>query len=361
MEKKTFWQRSEDYARKVSGEIIEQIKAGVAPWQKPWKPGEAISAENFSTGQKYTGGNSLYLMSRAIRDGRGDNRWGTYNQIQAAGGQVRRGEKGTRVLFFKDRTARALKDEQGKVLKDKDGKTIYEEEQQAYPMCKQYTVFNVEQADGLELKPRSRQARPEWDAHRDAEKVIEAAGPAVQHVAGDRAYYRMAEDKVVLPEPSQFPTRNGYYQTALHECGHSTGHPDRMDRDTLKEGMEKGFGSPEYAREELRAEISAMMTGERIGVGHDPQRGAAYVKGWVEVLEKDPHEIHRAARDAQKMSNYLMDRAIEREVEAPVQEKTAAEFTRQYSHARGPQTSHAPKQPTEQPAHQQQRDMGPGR
>ncbi len=361
MEKKTFWQRSEDYAKKVSGEIIEQIKAGVAPWQKPWKPGEAISAENFSTGQKYTGGNSLYLMSRAIRDGRGDNRWGTYNQIQAAGGQVRKGEKGTRVLFFKDRTERALKDEQGKVLKDKDGKTIYEEEQRSHPICKQYTVFNVEQADGLELKPRSRQARPAWDAHRDAEKVIEAAGPTVQHVAGDRAYYRMAEDKVVLPEPSQFPTRNGYYQTALHECGHSTGHPDRMNRDRLKEGLEKGFGSPEYAREELRAEISAMMTGERIGVGHDPQRGAAYVKGWVEVLEKDPHEIHRAARDAQKMSNYLMDRAIEREVEAPVKEKTAAEWTRQYSHARGPQIGHAPKQPTEQPAQQQQRDMGPGR
>ena len=361
MEKKTFWQGSEEYAKKVSGEIVKQIKAGVAPWQKPWKPGEQSSPENFSTGNKYTGGNSLYLMSRAIRDGRGENRWGTYNQIREAGGQVRKGEKGTTVLFFKDRTKKAAKDEQGKTVKDKDGKTIYEEEQRAYPMCKQYTVFNVEQADGLELKPRAVQARPEWDAHRDAEKVIEAAGPTVQHVAGDRAYYRMAEDKVVLPEPSQFATRNGYYQTALHECGHSTGHPDRMDRDTLKEGMEKGFGSSEYAREELRAEISAMMTGERVGVGHDPQRGAAYVENWVAVLEKDPHEIHRAARDAQKMSKYLMDRAIEREVEAPVKEKTAAELTQQYSHACGPQISHTPKQPTEQLAQQQQRDMEPSR
>ena len=73
-----------------------------------------------------------------------------------------------------------------------------------------------------------------------------------------------------------------------------------MNRDTLKDGLDKGFGSPEYAREELRAEISAMMTGERVGVGHDPQRGAAYVENWVAVLEKDPHEIHRAARDAQQ-------------------------------------------------------------
>ena len=274
MAKKSFWQRGEDYAKKVSDELIDQIKRGVAPWQKPWKPGEQISAENFSTGQKYSGGNSLYLMSRGIREGRGDNRWGTYNQIREAGGQVRKGEKGTQVLFFTDRTAKAAKDEQGKTLKDKEGKTIYEEEQRSRPICKQYTVFNVEQAEGLELKPREGRVRPEWDAHRDAEKVIAAAGPKVEHVAGDRAYYRIAEDKIVLPEPSQFPTRNGYYQTALHECGHSTGHPDRMNRDTLKDGLENGFGSSEYAREELRAEISAMMTGERVGVGHDPQRGA---------------------------------------------------------------------------------------
>ena len=206
MAKKSFWQRSEDYAKKVSNELIEQIKRGVAPWQKPWKPGERISAENFSTGKRYTGGNSLYLMSRGIRDGRGDNRWGTYNQIREAGGQVRKGERGTQVLFFTDRTAKAAKDEQGKTLKDKEGKTIYEEEQRSRPICKQYTVFNVEQADGLELKPREGQVRPEWDAHRDAEKVIAASGPTVQHVAGDRAYYRIAEDKVVLPEPGQFPT-----------------------------------------------------------------------------------------------------------------------------------------------------------
>ena len=345
---KSFWQRGEDYAKKVSSEIIDQIKAGVAPWQKPWKPGEQISAENFSTGQKYSGGNSLYLMSRAIRDGRGDNRWGTYNQIREAGGQVRKGEKGTQVLFFTDRNSRVAKDEKGQTMKNKEGKTIYEEQKRETPICKQYTVFNVEQAEGLELKPREGQVRPEWDSHRDAEKVIAANGATVEHVAGDRAYYRMAEDKVVLPEPGQFPTRNGYYQTALHECGHATGHPDRMDRETLKEGLANGFGSPEYAREELRAEISAMMTGERVGVGHDPQRGAAYVENWVKVLEKDPHEIHRAARDAQKMTDHLMERAINREVATPSKEKSRAELTQEYSHARGAQISQTPKQSPEQ-------------
>ena len=104
-----------------------------------------------------------------------------------------------------------------------------------------------------------------------------------------------------------------------------------------------------------------MMTGERVGVGHDPQRGAAYVENWVKVLEKDPHEIHRAARDAQKMSDYLMKRAIDREVANPSKEKTRAELTHEYSHARGPQISQTPKQPTQQPAQTQQRDVGPSR
>ena len=111
----------------MSSEIIEQIKKGTAPWMKPWKPGEQIGARNVATGKAYTGGNSLYLMSRQISEGRGDNRWGTYRQIEAAGGQVRRGEKGTQVLFYQNRTEQPAKDETGKIRKDKEGKTIYEE------------------------------------------------------------------------------------------------------------------------------------------------------------------------------------------------------------------------------------------
>ena len=283
--KRTYFQRSEDYAKQVSSEIIEQIKKGTAPWQKPWKPGEQHSPSNLATGKAYTGGNSLYLMSRQISEGRGDNRWGTYRQIEAAGGQVRRGEQGTKVLFYQNRTEQPAKDETGKIRKDKEGKTIYEETERSQAVMRQYTVFNVEQTDGLKLPSREAEATPEWDTHREADKVLRASGAKVQHVpGGDRAYYRMAEDKIVLPDPSQFATRNGYYQTALHEAGHSTGHHERMNRDTLKEGMAAGFGSPEYAREELRAEISAMMTGEQVGVGHDPQRGAAYVENWVAVL-----------------------------------------------------------------------------
>ena len=105
-------------------------------------------------------------------------------------------------------------------------------------MTRQYTVFNIEQADGLDLPSRFfQQPLPEWATHGDAEKVIEASGATVEHVAGDRAYYRAAEDKVVLPKHDHFPTRNGYYQTALHECAqldrapgsHGPGHAQRRD------------------------------------------------------------------------------------------------------------------------------------
>ena len=206
--KQTYYERSEAYAKQVSGEIIEQIKKGTAPWQKPWKPGEQIGATNVATGKAYTGGNSLYLMSRQISEGRGDNRWGTYRQIEALGGQVRRGEKGTQVLFYQNRTEQPAKDEAGKIRKDKDGKTIYEETENARPVMRQYTVFNVDQADGLKLPPRESPTTPEWDTHREADKVLRASGAKVQHVpGGDRAYYSPTEDKIVLPDPSQFASR----------------------------------------------------------------------------------------------------------------------------------------------------------
>ncbi len=352
-----FWERSKEYARQVSDEIIEQIKAGVAPWQKPWRPGEKCTPENFSTGKSYTGGNSLYLMSRGIRQSRGDNRWGTYGQIEAAGGQVRKGERGTKVLFFTDRARETIKDEAGQPLKDKDGKQVYEEYRRSQPVVRQYTVFNVEQADGLNLPSRTAQAPPEWQAHREADRLIDASGVAVSHVAGDRAYYNMHQDKVVLPEREQFPTANAYYQTAMHELGHATGHPERMDRESLKEGLDKGFGSPEYAREELRAEISAMMTGERVGVGHDPKRGAAYVENWVKVLEEDPREIHRAAGEAQRMSDYLTGRTQTRETPGKEQKDG---LTQKYSHAQGPQISQTPS-PTPQQGKELQRNTGPSR
>ena len=238
-------------------------------------------------------------------------RWGTYRQIQARGGQVRKGERGTRILSFQDKRRIAVTDERGKPRRDAEGGKLYRYEKLKVPYVRQYTVFNAEQADGL---PERANPTPEplWKTHQEAERVMGDAGVPVRHVRGDRAYYHMKRDEIVLPERGQFPSANHYYQTALHELGHSTGHEDRMNRATLIEGISGGFGSSQYAREELRAEISAMMTGERVGVGHDPARGAAYVEGWIQALEEDPREIRRAAADAQKISDFVLERHRER-------------------------------------------------
>ena len=110
----------------------------------------------------------------------------------------------------------------------------------------------------------------------------------------------MRQDEIVLPLPGQFPNSLAYYQTALHEAVHATGHAERLNRSTLIEGIGDGYGSPTYAREELRAEIGAMMAGGMLGIGSDPDRGAAYVEGWLAALEEDTREIYRACRDAAK-------------------------------------------------------------
>ena len=129
-------------------------------------------------------------------------------------------------------------------------------------------------------------------------------------MAGDRAYYSLKDDRVVLPERSQFDSQSAYTHTALHELGHATGHPDRLNRSTLVN--HGGFGTETYAREELRAEIAAMMSGEQLGVGHEPRHGAAYVSSWIKALENDPKEIRAAAVDAQRISDWLLSRERER-------------------------------------------------
>ncbi|MXX77337.1 MAG: DUF1738 domain-containing protein [Holophagales bacterium] len=308
-----------DYHRQVADKLIEQLKAGTAPFQKPWKPGERSLPENLTTGRRYRGGNSLFLSVAAQDKGYTDNRWGTYRQIVGAGGHVKKGERGTKVLFFSTEKVEQAKDEQGRPRLTDSGEPVYERRETDRPYVRTYTVFNAEQTGGLPERPPA-SPEPEWKAHEQAEAIIEASGVDVRHQAGDRAYYNVRKDQVVLPEPGQFPSAGSYYQTAIHELGHATGHPDRLNRDTLG----KKFGSPEYAREELRAEIAAMMTGEKIGLGHEPQNAsAAYVASWVKALEDDPREIYRAAADAERISRYLIEPARERieqrEQQAPKQ------------------------------------------
>ena len=319
---KTGPSKLQDYHERVADLVIKQIKDGVAPWQKPWKPGEKALPENLASGNRYSGGNSLHLAAAAQERGYSDNRWGTLKQINRQGGRIRKGERGVSVLWVQHTRQVKATDEKGKPVLDSDGKPTYREERLNPPHVKTYTVFNAEQADRLPSRPTPA-TKPAWKAHQQAENVLKASGVRIRNRKGDEASYNLAKDEIVLPNKSQFPSRSQYYQTALHEVGHATGHPDRMNRESLQKGIEAGFGSEAYAKEEMRAEISAMMTGERIGVGHDPSRGAAYVESWVEVLKKDPLEIRHAAGDAQKMSDYVMRRGREREAQQQAEPQKA--------------------------------------
>ena len=349
--------KTDEYHQKFADQIVEQIRQGNAPWQKPWKPGEESLPKNLSSGKEYRGGNSMYLSVAQEAKGYSDNRWGTYKQIQAAGGHVRKGEKGTRILSFQDHKQIAVTDKAGKPVHDAEGDKVYRYERLNHPMVRQYTVFNADQADGLKLPERPAQ-QPEWKAHANAEAVIRASGVRINHVQGDRAFYNLQSDRVTLPERGQFPSASHYYQTAMHELGHATGHESRLNRPSLQEGVKAGFGSEAYAKEELRAEISAMMSGQRVGVGHDPSRGAAYVEGWLKALKDDPREIYRASSEAQKMSDHLVAPMREKAAE---QEKKQGELAQKYSHQNGPQISHTPSPEAKAQTQQLEREVTPSR
>ena len=209
---------------------------------------------------------------QALDRGYADPRWGGYRQIQEAGGHVRKGKKGTPTMYVEWRHRRKTLDDRGNPIPDENGRPKLEWVQRDRPIVKLHHVFNVERTEGLQLRSLAKAAR-EWEGHERAEALIRSSGVRVDHVAGDRAYYSLKDDRVVLPDRSQFDSPSAYTHTALHELGHATGHPDRLNPPTLvKHG---NFGSEDYARDELRAEIAAMMTGEQLRVGHEPRPGTA--------------------------------------------------------------------------------------
>ena len=281
----------------VAEKLIEHLKQGTAPWQKPWEPGQvgANLPLNPTTGKRYQGINALQLMSE-VRD---DQRWMTYKQAAAVDAQVRKGEKGTQIQYWKFSEDQARTDEAGKPVLDADGAQVKDSVTLERPRVFFATVFNAEQIDGLPpAAPGSPQA---WSAVERAEEILQACGAEIINSAQDRAFYRMATDTIHLPDKSRFPSADNYYATALHELGHWSGHPSRLDRD-----LAHPFGSEGYAREELRAEIASMILGDELGIGHDPGQHAAYVGSWIKALQEDPLEIFRAAADAEKIQSYVV-------------------------------------------------------
>ncbi|MGC6373688.1 zincin-like metallopeptidase domain-containing protein [Pseudomonas sp. S2.OTC.A_B10] len=279
----------------VAERLIEQLKQGTAPWQMPWKAGDGggMMPFNPTTGKRYKGINAIHLLSQ----GREDQRWLTFNQAKAVGAQVRKGEKSTSIQYWKFEEEQTKRDENNKPVLNGNGDPVKVRVRLERPKMFMANVFNAEQIDGL---PAYQKPAQTWNALERAETILQASGADIRH-GGDRAFYRPSTDNIQLPEKAQFPTADNYYATALHELGHWTGHGSRLDRD-----LANPFGSEGYAKEELRAEISSMILGDELGIGHDPSQHASYVQSWIKVLQNDPLEIFRAASDAEKIQTFVL-------------------------------------------------------
>lgn len=288
-----------EYVDQVASRIIEQLKTGTAPWIKPWEPGQRSMPFNPTTGNDYKGMNALWLMSQADNRGYQDSRWMTFKQASQVDARINKGEKGTTIQYWQWDKQVPATDAEGKPLKDPDGKPVLATVRLQVPRCFNATVFNASQMSGIE--PETRSALPAWERHEQAERILSQSEADIQFQAGNRAFYQPRTDRIVLPERGQFPTADNFYATALHELGHWTGHESRLNRDLVHP-----FGSDGYAKEELRAEISSLMLGDRLSIGHDPSQHVAYIGSWVKALEEDPYEIFRAASDAEKIQRFVM-------------------------------------------------------
>ncbi|MCI0423601.1 MAG: ssDNA-binding domain-containing protein, partial [Acidobacteria bacterium] len=270
------------------------LEQGTAPWQKPWQAGVLELPFNPVSGKPYRGGNVVQLMVVASSKGYDDPRWLTYRQAQENGWQVRRGEKGTQVEFwqFPNSGSKLDGDSRDETAKSQRDSFIY----------RAYTVFNAKQLDGIPA--HTPKVRQEWEVLKSAEAILRNSGARIIHDQSDRAFYNRSTDTIHLPPTGAFKTAIDYYATALHELVHHSGHPDRLNRETLNESYR--FGDLNYAREELRAELASVFLMAERGIPHNPERHAAYLNSWVDALRSDKHEIFRAARDAHKAADLLL-------------------------------------------------------
>jgi antirestriction protein ArdC/phage/plasmid primase-like uncharacterized protein len=308
-----------DFARRLAEKLIEQLKAGTAPWQQDWVEGRRSIPYNPTTGNRYRGVNILALMAT----GRSDPRWMTYRQTQARGWQVRRGEKGTQIQYWIWDETRTRLGKDGNLELDKDGNPIRDLVRLSRPKVMVAAVFNAEQIDGIPgLEPMP---QLQWDPVEKAEKLLRASQAKIEHSQAGGAFYRAGTDTIYLPARERFSEGAAYYAVALHELGHWTGHPNRLDRD-----LGHPFGTEGYAREELRAEIASMIMGWELGIGYDHRQHAGYVDNWVKILMDTPTEILYAAADAEKISEYVQTLEQKREV---TQTQEPTEVKEQIPHA----------------------------
>jgi putative DNA primase/helicase len=285
------------YAERVAQTLIEQLEQGTAPLVKPWRAGERFMPYNPISAQTYRGINAFNLLMAGSQYS--DARWLTYGQARSLGGQVRRGETGAVIQYWKFREQHTLLDETGVPVLDAQGEPIKLTAELERPQLFSAVVFNAEQADGLPPVP-SRRPPSERQRHEIVEQILAGLGITLRHVSGDRAAYHPGTDAITLPERGHFPTADAYYAAALPQAARATGHSGRLGRD-----LTHPRGSPGHAREQLRVAIASLILGEELGVGYHPGQHGAVVGQWITILQEEPAEIFRAAADAETIVRFL--------------------------------------------------------
>jgi len=280
----------------VTARIVAELEAGRVPWVQPWGVSGAVGPalpRNAVSGRVYSGINILILWSAVIAAGYPTQGWLTFRQALDAGGNVRKGERGTMVVYadrFVPEGEKERAAESGDAAK-------------AIPFLKRFVVFNVAQCEGLgaglapELLPLA-----EREIVPAAEALIAASGVDVR-VGGDEAFYVPSADYVQVPPQPAFFDQINYYRTCLHELTHATGHASRLNRKLLN-----AFGSKHYAREELVAEMGSAFLCAALGIA-PTVRHADYIGCWLDVLREDNRAVFRAASAASKAADWLLARA----------------------------------------------------
>ena len=285
--------------------FIDCLKKDTIPWHRSWSAKQRPF--NAVTNTTYRGVNSLWLSYNQFVREFDDPRWCTFKQAQTQGWKIKPGSKGTRVEFwslYDTEEKRKLTQREAKQLSDE--LTLEEFKNRVKPISNVYTVFNGEQIDGI---PKYEEKTYELNT----EELLQKRDTLLKNMnvdfseGGDKAFYNPSRDRITLPEMNRFETEYDYMATLLHEAGHATGHISRLNRD-----MTGVFGSPEYAKEELRAEIASAFTAQELGLDYEQnehmENHEAYVQNWIDVLENEPNELFAAIKDAEKISDYLIEK-----------------------------------------------------
>lgn len=278
----------------ITGKIIAEIEEGRLPWVQPW--GRATTQaplglpKNAATSRAYSGINILILWGAVVQHGFPGQGWLTFRQALSLGGNVRKGERGTTVVYA-DRFTPEDEKRRAQETGEEPGKIAF---------LKRFTVFNTAQCDGLpEDIAVAAPPPPPGLIEPRVEALIEATGIDFR-IGGDRAFYMPALDYVQVPPPQAYFEPIDWHRTALHEMGHASGHPTRLARD-----FSGSFGTKKYAFEELVAEITAAFCCASLGIV-PTVRHADYIGSWLEVLHEDNRAIVRAASQASKAADWLL-------------------------------------------------------